>query len=57
MPEIDINRYGFCENDRVDFKGIINCSQTNGSVQEAIDFLREVYTGQISAEFLHLEVT
>lgn len=55
-PEIEFARYGFAKNDLVGFSGIINSSKEKGSIEEAVDFLNKVYTTNIAAEFLHMEV-
>lgn len=56
QPELDPKRYGLSEDDTVTFKGILNIGKPNGTIKEAIQFLSEVYSKNMSAEFLHLEV-
>lgn len=56
QPELDLKLYGLNENQVVNFKGIINTEKTEGTVAEAIDFLKNVYGKTLSAEFTHLEV-
>ncbi|KAJ8925254.1 hypothetical protein NQ315_009082 [Exocentrus adspersus] len=55
VPELDIQRYGFSENDKVRFKGIINSDKEEGTIGEAIDFLSKAYCKTVAAEFLYLE--
>lgn len=56
VPEVEFRRYGFSEYDIVGFKDILNSSKDKGSIQEAVQFLDEVYCNHIAAEFLYLEV-
>ncbi|KAK5647733.1 hypothetical protein RI129_002625 [Pyrocoelia pectoralis] len=53
--ELTPNRYGLSLSDKISFKGIIHNGQNEGTVAEAIEFLKHVYGNHISAEFLHLE--
>lgn len=55
IPELEINRYGFKENDNVQFDGIISSGQKQGSIEDAIKFLNNVYCSYLGAEYLHLE--
>ncbi|KAG5879110.1 hypothetical protein JTB14_031658 [Gonioctena quinquepunctata] len=55
VPELDFERYGFLENDRVHFESIISSPHQEGTIREAVDFLKSVYCESIAAEFLHLE--
>ncbi|XP_017781727.1 PREDICTED: probable 2-oxoglutarate dehydrogenase E1 component DHKTD1 homolog, mitochondrial [Nicrophorus vespilloides] len=55
QPELDPQRYGFESNDIVNYEGIIRCGKRDGTVTEAVEFLREAYGRKISAEFVHLE--
>ncbi|KAJ8962790.1 hypothetical protein NQ318_001189 [Aromia moschata] len=55
IPELEIKRYGFSENDKIQFKGIINFPKDEGTIGEAVDFLHEVYSKNVAAEFLYLE--
>lgn len=56
MPELDIKRYNLRESDQVTFTDLLNLEKNSGTVSEAVEFLRNVYTKTISAEFLYLEV-
>ncbi|XP_056646594.1 2-oxoadipate dehydrogenase complex component E1 [Diorhabda sublineata] len=55
FPELEINRYGFRDDDLVQFKGIINSPQHEGTVKEAVTFLNNVYCNTIAAEYVYLE--
>lgn len=57
QQELDPKRYGLTENDKVDFKGIINNGAQQGTIKDALAFLNDVYGKHISTEFLHLEVS
>lgn len=55
IPELDLKRYNLNENEPVVFTDIINSDKSNGTVGEAVEFLKNVYTQHISAEFSYLE--
>lgn len=48
--------YGLKEDQIVQFSGILHTNKSEGTVKEAVDFLQNVYTKTLSAEFTHLEV-
>lgn len=48
-------RYGLGSSDKISFRGIIHNGQKEGTVAEAMEFLKLVYGTHISAEFLHLQ--
>ncbi|XP_011306220.1 probable 2-oxoglutarate dehydrogenase E1 component DHKTD1, mitochondrial, partial [Fopius arisanus] len=55
VAELDPQRYGLNLNDTVKFRGIINTSKSEGTVEEAVGILNDLYTREIGAEFSHLE--
>ncbi|CAG9821051.1 unnamed protein product [Phaedon cochleariae] len=55
IPDLDIKRYGFKENDKVQFDSIINSTKKEGTISEAVDFLNNVYCRTVAAEYMHLE--
>lgn len=56
QPELDPKLYGLDDNQIVNYKHIINTEKSEGTVAEAVDFLQNVYSKTLSAEFTHLEV-
>lgn len=56
MPEIEPSRYELSKKDIVEYGGIISSSKERGSVQEAVEFLDQVYSRHIAGEFCYLEV-
>ncbi|XP_023016659.2 probable 2-oxoadipate dehydrogenase complex component E1 homolog [Leptinotarsa decemlineata] len=55
VPELEIERYGFSSNDNIRFGGIINSHKDEGSIEEAVEFLKNVYCKNIAAEYLYVE--
>lgn len=56
IPELDLSRYGLENEQLVTFEGIIHCTQKDGTVKDAVDFLSTAYTKHVGAEFIYLEV-
>lgn len=55
MPELQLQRYGLEENDKVNFLGILNNNSDDGTVRDAKDFLTKAYCGSVSIEFTYIE--
>ncbi|XP_046737015.1 probable 2-oxoglutarate dehydrogenase E1 component DHKTD1 homolog, mitochondrial isoform X1 [Diprion similis] len=55
LPELNLNKFGLNGDDKVSFQGILNAKQTEGSVNEALSILKNVYTGAVGVEFSYLE--
>uniref|UniRef100_A0A6M2DDZ7 Putative 2-oxoglutarate dehydrogenase e1 subunit n=1 Tax=Xenopsylla cheopis TaxID=163159 RepID=A0A6M2DDZ7_XENCH len=55
LPELNEARYGLNASDRLDFYGILGSTSDSGTVEEASQFLRDVYCGEISAEFDYID--
>lgn len=55
MPELQLHRYGFEENDKQNFLGILNNNCDDGTVRDAKDFLTKVYCGSVGIEFAYIE--
>ncbi|EFA05916.2 probable 2-oxoglutarate dehydrogenase E1 component DHKTD1 homolog, mitochondrial [Tribolium castaneum] len=55
FPDFDPKRYCLDPDTKIKFTGILNTTQSEGTVAEAVDFLRHVYGKNIAAEFTHLE--
>lgn len=57
LPELQLSRYGLGDSLVVNFDGIVNVpGRHDGTIQEAVDHLKSVYTDTITAEFMYLEV-
>lgn len=56
-PDLDIARYCLTENDIVQFKDVLFTDKQSGTIQEAVAFLKSVYSDHITAEFSYLEVS
>ena len=57
LPELDPNRFGLSSTDTYDFKGILNVPIDNGTVDNAVTLLDDIYSGPLSTEFSYLEVS
>lgn len=55
LVELEPERFGLNLNDKVSFKGILSLGKDEGTVEEALKFLNETYTGPIAVEFNYLE--
>lgn len=53
--ELDPKQYGFNTSDKINFEGILNTNITQGSIEDAVDYLQKIYSSTISAEFMYLE--
>lgn len=42
--------------DKVSFKGILTMGKEEGTIEEALQFLKKTYCGSIGVEFSYLEV-
>lgn len=56
LKELDPTRYGLERNDVVAFEGIISSDKREGTVEEAINILNDIYSDNMGAEFTYLEV-
>ena len=56
LVELEPERFGLNLSDKVSFRGILSLGKDEGTVEEALKFLNETYTGSIAAEFNYLEV-
>lgn len=56
VPELDRRLYGLDLKEIVSFDGILATGKSEGTVEEAIDILNSIYSGNIGAEFSYLEV-
>lgn len=56
LAELKLERFGLSLDDKVPFKGILSMGKDEGTVEEALQFLKETYTGHIGVEFSYLEV-
>ncbi|KRT81083.1 hypothetical protein AMK59_6326 [Oryctes borbonicus] len=55
LPELEPKYYGFDNNAIVDFEGILNARQKQGSIHEALEFLKSAYCQSVGVEFYHLQ--
>ncbi|GJQ76322.1 hypothetical protein Trydic_g2045 [Trypoxylus dichotomus] len=55
LPDLDPKYYGLNNDIVVDFEGILNTTQKQGSILEALDFLKSAYCQAVGVEFLHLQ--
>lgn len=55
-PELNPERYGLDLSERVSFQNLLRTEKKEGTVSEAVEFLKNVYSGPIGVEFTHLEV-
>lgn len=56
LRELQPNNFGLNLKDKVCFRGILFTQQDEGTIEEAIQFLNDTYSGTIGTEFNHLEV-
>lgn len=54
--ELEPNNYGLSPKDVVSYRGILNVDKPQGTVQEAIGYLNDIYCGSLGVEFSYLEV-
>lgn len=58
LPELQLSRYGLGDSLSVNFDGIVHLpGRHDGTIQEAVDHLKAIYTDTIAAEFMYLEVS
>ncbi|XP_033198783.2 2-oxoadipate dehydrogenase complex component E1 [Bombus vancouverensis nearcticus] len=55
LAELKLERFGLSLDDKVPFKGMLSMGKDEGTVEEALKFLNETYTGHIGVEFSYLE--
>ncbi|CAB0042891.1 unnamed protein product [Trichogramma brassicae] len=56
VAELDASRYGLSESDRVTLRGLLGAENAESTgLAEALDILRSLYCGTMSAEFSYLE--
>ncbi|RLU16243.1 hypothetical protein DMN91_012003 [Ooceraea biroi] len=55
LPELQPRNFGLNLTDKVQFKGILFAGQTEGTIEEAIQFLDAVYSDAVGTEFAYLE--
>jgi 2-oxoglutarate dehydrogenase complex dehydrogenase (E1) component-like enzyme len=56
VTETEPRHYGLNENDRFSFIGILYAPVAEGTVADAVSFLQQTYSNNMSAEFTYLEV-
>lgn len=56
LSELQPSNFGLNLKDRVRFRGILFTQQDEGTIEEAIHFLKDTYSGTIGTEFNCLEV-
>nr|XP_031847818.1 probable 2-oxoglutarate dehydrogenase E1 component DHKTD1 homolog, mitochondrial [Nomia melanderi] len=55
LSELNPERFGLRLTDRVSFDGILSTNRKEGTVEEALAFLRSTYSGTVAFEFGYLE--
>jgi 2-oxoglutarate dehydrogenase complex dehydrogenase (E1) component-like enzyme len=56
LPELRPEHFGLDLADNVPLQGILHVKKSEGTVSEAVDILKSIYSSTMSAEFSHLEV-
>ncbi|XP_054014443.1 probable 2-oxoglutarate dehydrogenase E1 component DHKTD1 homolog, mitochondrial [Hylaeus anthracinus] len=55
LPELSPENFGLRLNDKVSFQGILTMGKEEGTVEEALEFLKKAYSNTIGLEFSYLE--
>ena len=56
LSELNPQRYGLNSTDRISFENLFRTEKKEGTVDEAVEALKNLYSGPIGVEFTHLEV-
>ncbi|XP_015428889.1 PREDICTED: probable 2-oxoglutarate dehydrogenase E1 component DHKTD1, mitochondrial [Dufourea novaeangliae] len=55
LAELDPEKFGLRLTDKVSFEGILTTNKKEGTVEEALKFLNETYSGTVGLEFSYLQ--